>query len=72
MPLLTPWQRFAGVDLMASKLDKVIADSERLRSEMSRMGEQLETFSDDLLVVVQLLRSEIENNSGGNDDDEGT
>lgn len=57
---------------MASKLDKVIADSERLRSEMSRMGEQLETFSDDLLVVVQLLRSEIENNSGGNDDDEGT
>ena len=41
-----------------SPVDRLLAESERLRKEMLRTADQLKKFSDDLLVEVRALRKE--------------
>jgi hypothetical protein len=41
-----------------SPVDRLLAESERLRVEMLRTADQLKKFSDELLVEVRALRAE--------------
>lgn len=41
-----------------SPVDRLLAESERLRVEMLRTADQLKKFSDELLIEVRALRAE--------------
>lgn len=72
---LTPWQRYAGVEFMTrqSPVDRLLAESERLREELLRTAARLEGFSEELLAEVRQLRAEASPpDTGGSDSDTGT
>jgi hypothetical protein len=41
-----------------SHIDRVLAESKRLRTEMLRTAEELKGFADDLMEAARLLKSE--------------
>jgi hypothetical protein len=55
-----------------SPVDRLLAESERLRLEMLRTAEQLKTFSEQLLIEVRALRTEAGSPTGrGEQSDDG-
>lgn len=57
-----------------SPVDRLLAESRRLREELLRTANRLEIFSEDLMTEVRALREEagpVLNGNGG-DDDQGT